>query len=104
MLTTLLRVLSAAVHSQGRTHSLPAEFTKAVCKEMWTVGGGELAVTGATTAVGKKEAVEFTQQDEMVDAFGAMSAWGMADFVMRNGHLPDLARDKGGFDQAVHRT
>lgn len=48
---------------------LLAEFCDALCKETWKVGGGKLEVIGGSVPA-TKEAVNFIQQDEMVDAFG----------------------------------
>jgi elongation factor 3 len=45
------------------------EFCDALCTETWKVGGGKLEVIGGNVPAAK-EAVQFIQQDEMVDAFG----------------------------------
>lgn len=45
------------------------EFTSALCPEKWTVGGGKVDVTGAPQVM-TKEKVEFTVQEEVIDAFG----------------------------------
>ncbi len=45
------------------------EFTSALCPEKWTVGGGKVEVTGAPQ-INTREKVEFTVQEEVMDAFG----------------------------------
>ena len=45
------------------------EFTTALCPEKWTVGGGKVEVTGAPQVM-TREKVEFTVQEEVMDAFG----------------------------------
>ena len=57
--------------SDGCSPPPPAEFCDSLCKETWKVGGGKLEVVGGNVPAAK-EAVQFIQQDEMVDAFGEL--------------------------------
>jgi hypothetical protein len=49
-----------------------AEFTKALCSENWTVGGGVMIPTGGPSENAHKLA-EFEAPTENVDAFGNVS-------------------------------
>lgn len=46
------------------------EFVNQVCGEKWTVGGGELTITGQSAAALEAQKLEWKRQEETTDAFG----------------------------------
>ena len=68
-----LGALSAALDEFGGgvvviSHS--SEFVKTVCSEMWTVGGGQVVITGQSAANLEAAKIEMKKDTEYVDALG----------------------------------
>ena len=68
-----LGALSAALADFGGgvvviSHS--SEFVKTVCSEMWTVGGGQVVITGQSAANLEAAKIEMKRDTEYVDALG----------------------------------
>jgi len=68
-----LGALSAALADFGGgvvviSHS--SEFVKTVCTEMWTVGGGQVVITGQSVANLEATKIEMKRDTEYVDALG----------------------------------
>jgi len=68
-----LGALSAALGEFGGgvvviSHS--SEFVKTVCSEMWTVGGGQVSITGQSAANLEAAKIEMKRDTEYVDALG----------------------------------